>query len=103
MNQQEINNFTRMADALEEEIFRLRKELEEVKTKEAKSMEHRMADKIKIKELENNLSTSEIHLKMKDFIIDDLLQKIDEYEVILGITHDVPSLLPAYCGTGKEQ
>lgn len=32
MNQQEINNFTRMADALEEEIFRLRKDLNESET-----------------------------------------------------------------------
>lgn len=32
MNQQEINNFTRMADALEEEIFRLRKIVNESET-----------------------------------------------------------------------
>lgn len=103
MTDKEIANFTRMADAFEEEIFKLRAEIETMKAKELETMERRMNDKVKIGELEKELSTTKVHLEMKDFIIDDLLKKIDEYEEQLGITHDVYGQFPAYCGTGKEQ
>lgn len=102
MTDSEKANFSRMVNMMEEEVVKLRNELETLKTKEIETMERRMKDKIRLGELEKDINTMKIELNMKDFVIDDLLAKIDGYEEQLGITHEPQSIYPAYCGTGKE-
>ena len=67
MTELERANFTRMANALEEEIFKLRKEIEDMKSKELEVIERRMKDKIKIGELEKELSMIQL-LNTRHFI-----------------------------------
>lgn len=67
-------------------------------------MEKRLVDKIEIGKLKQELATAKIEIEMKNFVIDDLLQKIEVLEEKLGIEPEqLPAFYAAYCGTGKEQ
>ena len=103
MTELERANFTRMANALEEEIFKLRKEIEDMKSKELEVIERRMKDKIKIGELEKELSMIQLLNKMANQREIVYLDKIKDLEAQLNVKNEMPGIYPAYCGTGKEQ
>lgn len=67
-------------------------------------MEKRLADKIEIGRLKQELATAKVELEMKNFVIDDLLQKVEILEEQLGIEPSkIPAFYAAYCNTGREQ
>lgn len=66
-------------------------------------MEKRLADKIEIGKLKQTNEELLMRLKLNEFIIDDLLNRIEELEARLGVENPMPSVYPAYCNTGKEQ
>lgn len=101
MNQQEINNFTRMADALEEEIFRLRKDLNESETlvdvlqrelhdaRQELKIAHLEKDILRLEKLalENRLKELEESLfREEEFVI---IAKLDFHEECFDKLHDI--------------
>ena len=66
-------------------------------------MEKRLADKIKIGQLTKENEELKTQIKLNTFVIDDLLNKVEELAARLGVGAPKPSAYyPAYCNTGKE-
>lgn len=66
-------------------------------------MEKRLADKIKIGQLTKENEELKMQITLNNFVIDDLLKKVEELEARLGVEDPMPShMYPAYCNTGKE-
>ena len=65
-------------------------------------MEKRLADKIKIGQLTKENDELKMQITLNNFVIDDLLKKVEELEARLGDEIPMPSIYPAYCNTGKE-
>ena len=84
MTELERANFTRMANALEEEIFKLRKEIEDMKSKELETMERRMKDKVHLGQLEKDNLILDLELKMCKQREKEYLDKIDNLKSIGG-------------------
>lgn len=67
-------------------------------------MEKRLADKIKIGQLTQQLSELQMQLTLATFTIDRLLEENEILRNRLGDEDSMPGpFYPAYCNTGKEQ
>lgn len=67
-------------------------------------MEKRLADKIKIGQLTQQLSELQMQLTLATFTIDRLLEENEILRNRLGDADSMPGpFYPAYCNTGKEQ
>jgi predicted nuclease with TOPRIM domain len=102
MTENEKQNFTNMANAFEAHIEKLNLEIESLTARHSASMERRMKDKIELGKLKTENDELLMRLKLNEFIIDDLLNKVEELEARLGVENPMPSVYPAYCNTGKE-
>ena len=91
-----------MADAFEAHIAKLNLEIESLTARHSASMERRMKDKVEIGQLKAANEELKMRIKLDEFVIDDLLKRVEELQARLGDAIPMPSVYPAYCNTGKE-